>query len=115
MFASFVILMAVIAGVAQATRAGQHIGSIEDKARAFTEETNRFLTTRVQNYQDNDINGAKDRVRHFLERRDPSRYGLKEEEEEAYRQHFARQHVVPDRAIFDSRSPTDSAVGDTDG
>ena len=83
-FASIVILLAVLTGVLQATRAGQFTGSIEERAQAFTEETGRFLTSRQDHFEENDINGPG-RVKHFLEKRDPSKYGLKEEEEEIYR------------------------------
>lgn len=87
-FASFVILMAVITGVAQATRAGQYSGSLEEKAQAFTEKTSRFLTTRASHYDENKLT-SDGRVKHFLAKRDPSKYGLKGEEEEHYRKHFA--------------------------
>ena len=87
-FASFVILMAVITGVAQATRAGQYSGSIEEKANAFTEETSRFLKTRATHYNENGLT-SDGRVKHFLEKRDPSKYGLKDEEQAAYKKHFA--------------------------
>lgn len=86
-FASFVILMAVITGVAQATRAGQYSGSLEEKANAFTEETSRFLTSRATQYNENKLT-SDGRIKHFLEKRDPSKYGLKDEEEETYRKHF---------------------------
>jgi curved DNA-binding protein CbpA len=90
-FASFVILIAVISGVAQATSAGKYSGSLEERAKAFTEETNRFLASRAEQY-----NGTSDgRIKHFLEKRDPTRYGLKDEEEEHYRRHFAGQHIAP--------------------
>lgn len=93
-FASFVILMAVITGVAQATRAGQYSGSLEEKAQAFTEETSRFLTSRATHFEENKLT-SDGRIKHFLEKRDPSRYGLKDEEEEHYRKHFAEEKPLP--------------------
>ncbi|KIX06774.1 uncharacterized protein Z518_04750 [Rhinocladiella mackenziei CBS 650.93] len=93
-FASFVILLAVLTGVLQATRAGQFSGSIEERARAFTEETHRFLAARASHLNDNQI-GSDGRVKHFLEKRDPSKYGLKDGEEDLYRKHFADQNNLP--------------------
>lgn len=107
-FASFVILLAVISGVLQATRAGQFTGSIEERAQAFTEETRSFLASRADHFQQNQIGGTG-RVKHFLEKRDPSKYGLKDEEEEAYRQHFSNEMMTPmpnlkDAEMVESRS-----------
>ena len=100
-FASFVILMAIISGVLQATHAGQYSGSVEEKAKAFTAQTHQFMSDRkVENteYSTSGFSGhsfnessgigsgmADHRIRHFLERRDPSKYGLKDEEEGTYR------------------------------
>ncbi|KIW89095.1 uncharacterized protein Z519_10580 [Cladophialophora bantiana CBS 173.52] len=100
-FASIVILLAVIAGVLQATRAGQFTGSIEERAQAFTEETNRFLTSRKDHFEEHDIKGTG-RVKHFLEKRDPAKYGLKQEEEEVYRTHFASPILQPIPTLKDS-------------
>ncbi|KEF62426.1 uncharacterized protein A1O9_00398 [Exophiala aquamarina CBS 119918] len=86
-FASFVILLAVLSGVLQATRAGQYSGTLEEKARAFTEETSRFLNSRADHFKDNQVT-RDGRVTHFLQKRDPSKYGLKAEEGEVYRKHF---------------------------
>ena len=95
MFATFVILMAVISGIAQATRAGQYSGQLEEKAQAWTAETRQFLNDRQQHYVENNLSKADDRVKHFLAKRDPNRYGLKDEEQEAYRHHFAGQGIKP--------------------
>jgi curved DNA-binding protein CbpA len=86
-FASFVIILAVISGILQATRAGQYSGKLEEKARAFTEETSRFMADRADHFQEHQVT-REGRIKHFLEKRDPSKYGLKDEEEEAYRNHF---------------------------
>jgi curved DNA-binding protein CbpA len=96
-FASFVILLAVITGVAQATRAGQYSGSLEEKAQVFTEETSRFLSSRADHYVENRLS-SDGRVKHFLQKRDPSTCGLKDEEEEAYRTHFAPDAPTPPKA-----------------
>lgn len=92
-FASFVILLAVLSGVLQATRAGQYSGRLEEKVKAVTEETRSFLATREENYQDNQLK-AEGRIKHFLEKRDPSKYGLKDDEEEAYRKHFSNSGIM---------------------
>jgi curved DNA-binding protein CbpA len=95
-FASFVILMAVITGVAQATRAGQYSGNLEEKANAFTEETSRFLTSRATHYNENKLT-SDGRIKHFLQKRDPSQYGLKDDEEETYRKHFSSKMLSPSK------------------
>jgi curved DNA-binding protein CbpA len=126
-FASFVILIAVISGVLQATHAGQYTGSIEEKAQAFTAKTNQFMSERkVDNtqYSSSGFSGhgfggnpvrpgigggvADGRIRHFLERRDPSRYGLKDEEEDTYKQHFAGQPLLPAKGMVRERAGTAS-------
>jgi hypothetical protein len=93
--------MAVITGVAQATRAGQYSGNLEEKANAFTEETSRFLISRASQYRQSKLT-SDDRIKHFLEKRDPSKYGLKDEEEEMYRKHFSSQTPPPAK---DQRRP----------
>ncbi|KIW69785.1 hypothetical protein PV04_05643, partial [Phialophora macrospora] len=93
-FASIVIMLAVLSGVLMATRASQLSGSIEERAQAFTEETGRFLASRKDHFEENEIKSTG-RVRHFLEKRDPSKYGLKEKEEEIYRNHFANPILEP--------------------
>ena len=111
-FASFVILVAIITGVLQATRAGTSAGSVEERARAFTAQTHQFMNDRrVENADYLNSEGrhgvrpkpttpvlgpaADERVKHFLQRRDPSRSGLKEEEESHYRHHFSGQNFLP--------------------
>ncbi|KIW14995.1 hypothetical protein PV08_07782 [Exophiala spinifera] len=92
-FASFVILLAVISGVFQATRAGQYSGQLEEKVREHTAETRNFLDARENHYQQHQL-GVDGRIKHFLEKRDPSKYGLKDEEEEVYRSHFSNSGVM---------------------
>ncbi|KAI1620658.1 hypothetical protein EDD37DRAFT_653712 [Exophiala viscosa] len=89
-FASFVILLAVLSGVFQATRAGQFSGRLEEKVNENTQKTRSFLATREENYPEK----AEGRIKHFLEKRDPSKYGLKDEEGEAYRKHFSNSGVM---------------------
>jgi len=86
-FAAFVILLAVLSGVLQATRATTLSSSISEKQLAFTEETSRFMSERATLSEEKGL-GREGRVKQFLERRDPTRYGLKEDEEVQYRKHF---------------------------
>jgi curved DNA-binding protein CbpA len=127
-FASFVILLAVLSGVLQATHAGQYTGSIEEKAAAFTAKTTQFMSERkVENteYSTGGFSGhgftgnltsspnADHRIRHFLERRDPSKYGLKDEEEETYRKHFAgQQDALPHPKKTAKQRPIESLETD---
>lgn len=110
-FASFVILLAVITGIAQATRAGQYSGKIEEKANAFTAETSRFLTERAGHFTENKMT-ADGRIKHFLEKRDPSRYGLKDDEEATYRKHFQDGTIVPRRVNEPGRTKERGHDGD---
>jgi curved DNA-binding protein CbpA len=87
MFASLILMMAVISGVAQATRAGQYSGSLEEKAQAFTEKTSRFLRTRAETQKMESLD-SDERVKWFLEKRDPSKNGLKSVEEDIYKDQF---------------------------
>lgn len=94
-FAAFVIILAVLSGILQATRAGQLSSSMAEKQLAFTAETTRFMSTRASEFDEGKLN-SEGRVKHFLERRDPTRFGLKEEEEEHYRKHFGNgEGVLP--------------------
>lgn len=86
-FASFVILLAVITGVAQATKAGQYSSSLEDRMRVASQETNNFLSSRADEHTGNGLD-SEGRVKWFLEKRDPAKSGLKIEEEEAYKNTF---------------------------
>lgn len=123
-FASFVIILAVLSGMLQATQAGQYSGSIEEKAQAFTAKTAEFMSDRKvvnSEYSTGGFAGhgftgtsggpgtADHRIRHFLERRDPNRYGLKDEEEETYRKHFgeAQESLPPPKAMKRERPAPD--------
>lgn len=55
------------------------------------------------------------RIRHFLERRDPSRYGLKDEEGETYKRHFgAAQLALPPPKAMKGREGALGAGKDAD-
>ena len=86
-FASIVILLAVITGVAQATKAGQYSASLEEQIQKINHETNSFMTSRADEHSGNGRDRGE-RVKWFLEKRDPARSGLKSGEEEAYKRNF---------------------------
>ncbi|RMZ78866.1 hypothetical protein DV738_g3623, partial [Chaetothyriales sp. CBS 135597] len=115
LFASLVIVLAVISGIFQATHVSQFSGTIEERAIAFTAQTQQFLRERRSDnsrYQQHagpvghhhdagagNMSGrggsasggrsssvVEERIKHFLERRDPCRSGLKDDEVESYRQ-----------------------------
>ncbi|RMD41986.1 hypothetical protein DV735_g3133, partial [Chaetothyriales sp. CBS 134920] len=110
LFASLVIVVAVISGIFQATHVGQYSGTIEERAIALTDQTRQFLTERRSDnsryhtgagpaaYTASDLSergGGRrsssvvdERIKHFLQRRDPCRSGLKDYEAESYRQIF---------------------------
>jgi curved DNA-binding protein CbpA len=94
MVASLILMMAVISGAVQATRAGQYSGSLEEKAQDFTEKTSRFLRVRAETQRMQSLD-SDDRVKWFLEKRDPSRNGLKGEEEDIYKEHFPPRLLPP--------------------
>jgi len=87
-FAAFVIIAAILSGVLQATRANTLSGNMAEKQLAFTEKTSRFMTERAADQFDDHQRDSNGRVKAFLEKRDPTRYGLKEEEEGYYKKHF---------------------------
>lgn len=94
-FAAFVILLAVLSGVLQATRATTLSSTMSERQLAFTEETSRFMSERATQIGGKEL-GSEGRVKQFLERRDPTRYGLKEDETVQYRKHFGDQEdMVP--------------------
>jgi curved DNA-binding protein CbpA len=105
-FASFIIFTAILTGILQAVHAGSSATGVEERALAFTAQTHQFLNERQgenKRYSSEDTShglavqrrqpvfgpASENRIRHFLERRDPNRYGLKDEEESHYRLHFS--------------------------
>lgn len=93
-FAFLVILLAVVTGVAQATNAGQYSFSLEEKVRMVNQETNQFLSNRADEHTGNNLDSEK-RVKWFLEKRDPAKFGLKTEEEEQYKKSFTPRLPSP--------------------
>lgn len=109
-FAAFVIVVAVLSGILQATRATQLSGEWHEKHLAFTEETSRFMTQRASQFEENKLD-KHGRVKHFLEKRDPTRYGLKEEEEVQYKKVFQDPRAMP--PLGRSRSKVREAADET--
>ena len=91
-FAFLVLMTAVTLGVAQATNAGSSRDSVEERARAFTAETTRFLENRVKAQKDN-TSDSDGRIKWFLNKRDPTQSGLDENEQGIYKERFSPQAV----------------------
>jgi len=79
-FLSFIVLLATLGGVAQATRAGTYSNMVEQRIAHLHMECSNLINSRVSFEKDRD-----GRVQHFLKTRDPSGNGLRETEEETYR------------------------------
>ena len=81
-------MAAILSGILQATRASTMSGNMVEKQLAFTEQTSKFMTQRAATQFDDHQLDSSGRVKAFLEKRDPTRYGLKEDEEGYYKKHF---------------------------
>ena len=99
LFAGFVILFGVLSGIATATQSGQYSTTLEAKIQLNTAKNANLIDSR----QDLSSGGRKeegDHVKWFLQRRDPSAYGLKPEEEETYSRAFAPR-VPPNLEVLE--------------
>jgi curved DNA-binding protein CbpA len=83
-FASFLILLSLFAGTAQAVSIGKFSSVFDERAKEVNERRARFLDGRKHDTV-SQMSSQDARVQNFLIKRDPSGYGLKEEEEETYR------------------------------
>jgi curved DNA-binding protein CbpA len=83
-FASFLILLSLFAGTAQAVTIGKFSSVVDERAKEANQIRGRFLDGR-ENETLSQMGSQDARVQNFLIKRDPSGYGLKEEEEETYR------------------------------
>ncbi|EFQ99618.1 hypothetical protein MGYG_02631 [Nannizzia gypsea CBS 118893] len=86
-FASLFVLLAIFGGVAQAVSIGKYSSLVDERVKQVNRECSRFLEGR-RHQTVSELESVDERVQHFLKRRDPSGYGLKEEEEETYRKHL---------------------------
>lgn len=110
-FATFVIIAAILSGVLQATRANTLTGNMAEQQLAYTQETSRFMTQRAANQFDDHQLDSSGRVKAFLEKRDPTRYGLKEEEGEYYKKHFGDANDEELTPLGRTRTRTGHGVG----
>ncbi|KAI1933668.1 J domain-containing protein 1 [Ophidiomyces ophidiicola] len=83
-FASFLLLLALFGGVGQAITVGKYSTYVQERVRDVNDRCGKFLEGR-KHHTINKMNSQDARVQSFLMKRDPSGYGLKEEEEETYR------------------------------
>ncbi|KAL1962068.1 hypothetical protein VTN77DRAFT_596 [Rasamsonia byssochlamydoides] len=84
-FVTFILLLALFGGVAQASWITQYKTSFDQRIQEMNAQSARFLAGRRQQTTDQ-LKSMEARVQNFLIRRDPSGYGLKEEEESVYKQ-----------------------------
>ncbi|KAL4916272.1 hypothetical protein BDW62DRAFT_106452 [Aspergillus aurantiobrunneus] len=83
-FVTFVVLLFFMGAAVRATWFTQVSTGYEDRLRELNEQSTRFLNERRKNTV-NQMASSEAEVQHFLIRRDPSGYGLKEEEQNVYR------------------------------
>lgn len=84
-FASLVIVIAIFAGIGQLSTLGSYSAQVDERLQELNERCSRFLAGRREQTL-SQMNSQDARVQNFLIKRDPSGHGLKEEEEETYRQ-----------------------------
>ncbi|KAL1987903.1 hypothetical protein VTN96DRAFT_1887 [Rasamsonia emersonii] len=83
-FVTFILLLALFGGVAQASWITQSKTTFEQRIQEMNAQSARLLAGRRQ--QTDQLKSTEARVQDFLMRRDPSGYGLKEEEESVYKE-----------------------------
>lgn len=83
-FASFLLLLALFGGIGQAVTIGKFSSFVQERVQSVNEKCGKILEGRRQSTL-NQMNSRDARVQSFLMKRDPSGYGLKEEEQETYR------------------------------
>jgi curved DNA-binding protein CbpA len=93
-FVTFILLMALFGGVAQASWITQYKTGFEQRIQDMNVQSAQFLADRRQQTTDQ-LKSREARVQSFLIRRDPSGYGLKEEEEGVYKQVLNPRHREP--------------------
>ncbi|RAK99336.1 J domain-containing protein [Aspergillus ibericus CBS 121593] len=96
-FATFVILLTLMGGAVQASWISKLSTGYEEKLLEINEESSRLLKGRRESTQ-NHMGSSDARVQHFLIRRDPSGYGLKEEEQPIYKEVLGSQKG-PDSSV----------------
>ncbi|EED19447.1 Hsp40 co-chaperone Jid1, putative [Talaromyces stipitatus ATCC 10500] len=102
-FISFIVLLVLFGGFAQASWITQTQLGLDQRVQEMNAKSARLLAKRRQ--QTDELKSREHRVQSFLMRRDPTGSGLKEEEENVYRQALDRQSRLP--------CPEDGAPGHT--
>lgn len=117
-FVTFILLLALFGGFAQASWITQYRSTFDQRIRDLNAQSARFLINRRQQTTD-ELKSSEARVQGFLIRRDPSGSGLKEEEEGVYKQaldprkHNASEtHLPPD--LSEKQVPNGGSVGNND-
>ncbi|KAA8646261.1 hypothetical protein EYZ11_000620 [Aspergillus tanneri] len=82
-FTTFIILLTLLGGAVQASWISRFSTSYETRLREVSNESTQFLMGRRENTV-NQMASSEAKVQHFLIRRDPSGFGLKEEEQPVY-------------------------------
>lgn len=88
-FVTFIALLVLFGGFAQASWITQTQLSLDQKVQEMNSKSARLLAKRRQ--QTDDLRSTEHRVQNFLMRRDPTGFGLKEEEEPVYRRTLDKQ------------------------
>ncbi|KAL2829676.1 hypothetical protein BDW59DRAFT_32502 [Aspergillus cavernicola] len=83
-FVTFVVLLFFMGAAVQSSWFTQVSTGYEDRLKDINEQSTRFLNERRKNTVEQTAS-SEAKVQHFLIRRDPSGYGLKEEEQSVYR------------------------------
>lgn len=91
-FVTFVVLLFFMGAALQTSWITRVNTGYEDRLRDINEQSVRFLNERRENTV-NQMAGSEAKVQHFLIRRDPSGFGLKEEEQRAYQRALHSQEA----------------------
>ncbi|EEH19984.1 hypothetical protein PABG_02243 [Paracoccidioides brasiliensis Pb03] len=106
-FASFLVLLVLFGGLGRAVSIGNFPGSVEERVREVDKKCVKFLHGRRQQTIA-EMNSLDARLQSFLIRRDPSGYGLKEDEEETYQKVFSPHKSSSALDIIDKPLPLPS-------
>lgn len=110
-FTTFVVLLTLFGGALQASWIGQWSTGYEERLREINEQSMRFLSGR-RHQTVTQMGSSEARVQGFLIRRDPSGYGLKEEEQHVY-WHALNQRSSPRAVETAAASSGNEAVSET--
>lgn len=108
-FTTLIILLALFGGAVQLSMIGKYSTGYEQRIRELNEKSSRFLTGRQQDTVDQ-TTSAESKVKQFLIRRDPSGFGLREEEQAVYKEVFQRDSVTVAGAEGAKNNATDKVT-----